>query len=152
MRFEGRPHSGLVVGDDREESQHGAVTLLPPGPVGPRCSLQLMFLFAAARLALGGSCVDSMGSSHVVPQLFRPKFPRQKSECWGPVSNPLHPPWTEDSCSEVCLLGRAVDRVVTSNNHRAGDSWCTGGRVGRQGRWGGLAGSELKGLRSGPRK
>lgn len=67
MRFEGRPHSGLVVGDDREESQHGAATLLPPGPVGPCCSLQLMLLFAAARLALGGSCLDSMGSSHVVP-------------------------------------------------------------------------------------
>ena len=63
-----------------------------------------------------------------------------------------HLPWTEDSYSEVCLLGRAVDRVVTSNNHSAGDSWCTGGRVGRQGRWGGLAGSELEGLRSGPRK
>ena len=67
MRFEGRPHSGLVVGDDREESQHGAVTPLPPGPVGPHCSLQLLFLFAAARLAPGGSCLDSMGSPHAVP-------------------------------------------------------------------------------------
>lgn len=66
------------------------------------------------------------------------KFPRQKSEYWGPVSNPLHPPWTEDPYSEVCLLGRAVDRAVTSNSHSARDSWCIG-------RWGVWQALNLKG-------
>ena len=66
MRFEGRPHSGLVVGDDRRESTRGSDPA-SRRPCGPRCSLQLLLLFAAAGLALGGSCPDSMGFPHAVP-------------------------------------------------------------------------------------
>lgn len=66
MRFEGRPHSGLVVGDDRRESTRGSDPASRRS-CGPRCSLQLLLLFAAAGLALGGSCPDSMGSPHAVP-------------------------------------------------------------------------------------
>lgn len=145
MRFEGRPHSGLVVGDDREESQHGAVTPLPPGPVGPRCSLQLLFLFAAARLAPGGSCLDSMGSPHAVPHsLSVPSSPDRSRSAGVQCPTPsTHRGWRTPTVRSVCCEGLWTGRSPQIIS--AGDSWCTGGRVGRQGRWGVWQALNLKG-------
>ena len=154
----GRPEqsSGCVLKADptvgwlwvmTEENQHGAATLLPAGPVGPAALCSCCFCLQPPGWPLGALALTLWGFPMQCPTAFpsHHKFPRQKLDCWGPVSNPLHPAWTEGSYSEVVLLGRAVDRAVTSNNHSVHDSWCTGGRVGRPGRRGIWQALNLKG-------
>ena len=133
----GRPEqsSGCVLKADptvgwlwvmTEENQHGAATLLPAGPVGPAALCSCCFCLQPPGWPLGALALTLWGFPMQCPTAFpsHHKFPRQKLDCWGPVSNPLHPAWTEGSYSEVVLLGRAVDRAVTSKTVGVlGEGW-----------------------------